>query len=71
MIKRKGNKLYVKWKGSDSLSNSWIDKADIVIYNELYKNEIEVELDLANYAIKSDLQMQQMLIYLSLLRKLI
>ena len=25
-IKRKGNKLYVKWKGYDSSFNSWIDK---------------------------------------------
>ena len=26
VIKRKGNKLYVKWKGYDSSFNSWIDK---------------------------------------------
>ena len=26
VIKRKGNKLYVKWKGYDNLLNSWIDK---------------------------------------------
>ena len=25
-IKRKGNELYVKWKGYDNLSNSWINK---------------------------------------------
>ena len=25
VIKRKGNKLYVKWKGYDNLFNSWID----------------------------------------------
>ena len=30
VIKRKGNKLYVKWKGYDSSFNSWIDKKDIV-----------------------------------------
>ena len=23
---KKGNKLYVKWKGYDNLFNSWIDK---------------------------------------------
>ena len=28
--KKKGNKLYVKWKGYDSSFNSWIDKKDIV-----------------------------------------
>ena len=25
-IKRKGNKLYVKWKGYNNSFNSWIDK---------------------------------------------
>ena len=28
--KRKGNKLYVKWKGYDSSFNSWIDKKGII-----------------------------------------
>ena len=30
VIKRKGDKLYVKWKGYDSSFNSWIDKKVIV-----------------------------------------
>ena len=30
ILKRKGDKLYVKWKGYDNLFNSWIDKKDIV-----------------------------------------
>ena len=30
VIKRKGNKLYVKWKGYDNSFNSWIDKKDLV-----------------------------------------
>ena len=30
IIKRKGNKLYVKWKGYDSSFNSWIDEKDII-----------------------------------------
>ena len=30
MIKRKGNKLYFKWKGYDNSFNSWIDKKDLV-----------------------------------------
>ena len=30
VIKRKGDKLYVKWKGYDNLFNSWIDKKDLV-----------------------------------------
>ena len=30
VIKRKGDKLYVKWKPYDNLFNSWIDKKDLV-----------------------------------------
>ena len=30
VIKRKGDKFYVKWKGYDNLFNSSIDKKDIV-----------------------------------------
>ena len=30
VIRRKGDKLYVKWKGYDNSSNSWIDKANLV-----------------------------------------
>ena len=30
VIKRKGDKLYVKWKGYDNLFNSWTDKKDIL-----------------------------------------
>ena len=30
MTKRKGNKLYVKWKRYDNSFNSWIDKKDLV-----------------------------------------
>ena len=29
VIKKKGDKLYVKWKGYDSSFNSWIDKKDL------------------------------------------
>ena len=29
VIKRKGDKLYVKWKGYNNLLNSWINKKDI------------------------------------------
>ena len=31
VIKRNGDKLYVKWRGYDNSINSWIDKKDIVI----------------------------------------
>ena len=30
VIKKKGDKLYVKWKGYDSSFNSWIDKNDLI-----------------------------------------
>ena len=30
VIKKKGDKLYVRWKGCDSSFNSWIDKKDLV-----------------------------------------
>ena len=32
VIKRKGGKLYVKWKEYKNLFNSWIDKKDINEY---------------------------------------
>ena len=45
IIKRKGDKLYVKWKGCDNFFNSWIDKKELlnnvllnkVLLNPLYK----------------------------------
>ena len=30
LIKRKGDKMYVKWKGYDNSFNSWIDKKDLI-----------------------------------------
>ena len=29
-LKRKGDKLYIKWKGYNDSFNSWIDKKDLV-----------------------------------------
>ena len=29
-MKKKGHKLYVKWKGYDNLFNSWIDKRNVL-----------------------------------------
>ena len=34
IIKTKGDKIYVKWKGYDSSFNSWIDEKDIVEISE-------------------------------------
>ena len=30
ILKRKGHKLYAKWKGDNNRSNSWIDKKDLI-----------------------------------------
>ena len=30
VIKKKGNKLYVKWKGYHNSFNSWIDKKNVI-----------------------------------------
>ena len=30
VIKRKVDKLYVKWKGYDNSFNSWVDKKDLI-----------------------------------------
>ena len=30
VLKKKGDKLHVKWKGCDNSFNSWIDKKDLV-----------------------------------------
>ena len=60
-IRRNGDKLYVKWKGNHNSFNSWIHRKDIIIQNEFFpepytcsKNKIKCELDLPNYATKSD-----------------
>ena len=31
VVKRKGETLYMKWKGYDNCFDSWIDKTDIII----------------------------------------
>ena len=61
-IKRKGNKLYVKWKGFNNSFNCWIDKKRHNI-NELifsktkfFRENAKVELDLFNYATKTNLK---------------
>ena len=62
VIKRKGDKMYVKWKGYDNSFNSWIDKKTsykmskyFPPYNNSSEN-IKVELDLSNYATKDDVK---------------
>ena len=36
VIQRKGDKLYLKWKGSNNSFSSWIDKKGIVIYKSYF-----------------------------------
>ena len=36
VIKRKGDKLYVEWKGYDNFFNSWIDKKRHSIYEWIF-----------------------------------
>ena len=50
--KKKGNKLYVKWKGYNNYINSWINKKDIIQNADLKQSKFE--LDLSNYARKSN-----------------
>ena len=43
VIKRKGDKLYVKWKGYDNTFKSWIDKKDVVQKSvNTFLNRLEV-----------------------------
>ena len=37
VIKKKGDKLYVYWKGYNNLFNSWIDKRDIVSMSQYFQ----------------------------------
>ena len=39
-LKRKGDKLYVKWKGYDNSFNSWIDKKHIVLNESIFSKTI-------------------------------
>ena len=36
LMKRKSNKLHVKWKGYDNSFNSWIDKKDLTKMSEYF-----------------------------------
>ena len=63
VIKKKGDKLYVKWKGYDNSFNSWIDKKDLVKMSDYFRRrykrfdgDISVKFDLSNYATKTDLK---------------
>ena len=64
VIKKEGNKLYVKWKVCNNSSNSWVDKRDLEQMSQYFPKpyepfggDINVEVDLSNYATKTDLKM--------------
>ena len=53
IIKRKGNKLYIKWKGYDNSFNSWIDKKNVQMSEyflepKSFGGRVKVELDLSS-----------------------
>ena len=62
IIKRKGDKAYIKWKTYNNSFNSWIDKKDITYMSEYFpkpkpfRGNVKVELDLSNYATRADLK---------------
>ena len=73
VIKRKGDELYVKWKGYDNSFNSWINKKDLLRFYwlqfhhikmsqyfpkpyEPFGGEINIKVDLSNYATKADIK---------------
>ena len=65
VIRRKGDELNVKCKGCNNSSNGNIGKKKKILLNKMSsfpkphihsKNKIEIELDLANYVTKFDLE---------------
>ena len=58
VIKWRGDKQYVKWKGYDNSFNSWIGKKRHCYFPPYShsRNKIEVRFDLSNYGTKSDLK---------------
>ena len=63
VIKRKGHKFYVKWKGYDNSFNSWVKKRPCIKTSQYFPKSfrsfagnINVTVDLSNYATKADLK---------------
>ena len=62
VIKRKGDKFYVKLKGYNNSFNGWIDKKGIIQLSKYFPKpnfsgaNVKVELDLPSYATKADLK---------------
>ena len=63
VLKKKGDKLYVKWKGYDNSFNSWIDKKTLYKMSqyfpkpyEPFSGDINVTVDFSNSATKDDIK---------------
>ena len=63
VLKKKGDKLYVKWKGCDNSFNSCIDKKRHYKMSQYFPNpyepfggDINVTVDLSSYATKDDIK---------------
>ena len=58
VIKRKGDKLYVKWKGYDNLFNSWIDKDIELIFSrtKIFRRKTDSWIRFINSATKTALK---------------
>ena len=56
MIEKKGVKLNVKWKGYDNSFKSWIDKKDILKWNDLFSKTIYIPVVKKSKSWKSDLK---------------
>ena len=58
-IKKKGDKLYVKWKGYNNSFNSWVDKKKykmgyVPTYSEVEEEIASVTLNLSNYVTQKE-----------------
>ena len=62
VMKRKGDKLYVKWNGYNNSLYNWIDKEDLIKMREYFpkpnslRANVKVKLDLSNYVTKANLK---------------
>ena len=63
IVKREGNKLYVKCKDYDNCFNNWVDKKTLYkiihYFHKAYRafgGNINFKVDLSNYATKADLK---------------